>query len=426
MTGNQANYDVVVIGGGPAGATCGALVAAAGHRTLIVERERFPRFHIGESLMPETYWTFKRLGLVPKLKESCFVKKYSVQFVNASGKESAPFYFDEMNPHESSQTWQVLRSDFDQMMIENAVEKGAQVWQETIVSEVLFDGVAAGRGHRLPRAEGVVVRRRDGSTQRVGAKVVVDATGTSALISNRLGIRDADPMLRKAAVFAHYRGAAREPDPRDAGATLVLALENQDGWFWYIPLPDDIVSVGVVADVDYLIKGRGTPETILQEEIRRCPAIVPRLTNAARVSPVHVLKDYSYGATRCAGDGWVLIGDAFTFLDPIYSSGVFLALNSGERAADAIDAALKANDPSAERLGAWGENFYAGVQNIRKLVYAFYTKDFSFGQFNREHPEFKKNLVDLLVGDVFKPEAGEIFTVMGRKIPLPEPLRLAN
>lgn len=420
---SQAAYDVIVIGGGPAGSTAGALLAQHGRRTLIIEKSRFPRFHIGESLMPETYWTFKRLGMLPKLRASDFVKKYSVQFVNATGKESAPFYFDEMNPHECSQTWQVLRSEFDQMMLDNAAEHGAHVWQGVAVSDVIFEADGA---NGEPRAAGVVATREDGARVEVRARVVVDATGTQALLSNKLGIRQADPSLRKAAVFAHYRGAYRDPGPRDEGATLVLHVKDQNGWFWYIPLPDDAVSVGVVGDIDYLIKGRAKPEQILLEEIERCTFLQPRLARAERVSPVHVLSDYSYGATRCAGNGWVLIGDAFTFLDPIYSSGVFLALKSGELAADAVHAALAAGDVSAARLGGWGDAFYAGVQNIRKLVYAFYTKGFSFGQFNREHPEQKRNLVNLLIGDVFRPERAAIFDTMQRYCELPESLALES
>src|SRR4051812_8563495 len=171
---HDVDYDCIVVGGGPGGATVGALVAEAGHKVLIVERGNFPRFHIGESLMPESYWTFKRLGMLPKLKNSPFVKKYSVQFVNASGKESQPFYFDEMNPHECSQTWQVVRSEFDKMMLENASQHGAEVWQDANVTEVLFEPT---ENDPLPRAVGVVVSRSGKPAQRISAQVVVDATG---------------------------------------------------------------------------------------------------------------------------------------------------------------------------------------------------------------------------------------------------------
>src|SRR4051794_40269849 len=208
MTDGSDTFDVVVIGGGPAGATVATLVADAGHRVLVVERGCFPRFHIGESLMPETYWTFKRLGMLPKLKQSDFVKKYSVQFVNASGKESQPFYFDEMNPHECSQTWQVVRSEFDKMMLQNAAEHGAEVWENANVNEVTFE---PSDHDTLPRATGVVVTRAGKSPVRLTAKVVVDASGTSALISKKLRIREPDPMLRKASIFAHYKGARRDP-----------------------------------------------------------------------------------------------------------------------------------------------------------------------------------------------------------------------
>ncbi len=414
------DYDVAIIGGGPAGATCAAVLAQHGRRVLVVERSNYPRFHIGESLMPETYWVFQRIGMLDKLRQSKFVRKFSVKFANAEGRESAPFYFDERNPHECSQTWQVLRSEFDKLMLQNAVERGAEVWQPASVLDVLLEPAEDGG---LPRVTGVIVER-DGEQLPIPARVVVDATGMSAMLSRRFNIRQPDPELRKAAVFAHYKGALRDPGERDEGATLVLAVQGARGWFWYIPLPDDVVSVGVVADIEYLIKGRGTPEQILNEEIERCPAVMPRLKPATRSSPVHVLNDFSYNARVCAGDGWVLIGDAFTFLDPMYSSGVLLALKSGELAADAIHAALTAGDCSAARLGAWGDGFYDGVQAIRKMVYAFYSPGFSFGKFVRAHPECKDSVTRVLIGDVFQPEVHELFGPMGTMCELPESIRL--
>ncbi len=412
---NPENYDVIIAGGGPAGATCGTILAQHGHRVLLLEKERFPRFKIGESLMPLTYGPFKRTGMLEKLQRSHFVRKYSVQFVNSSGKESQPFYFHQTHPHESSTTWQVLRSEFDQMNLQNAREKGVDAREGWAVQDVLFVG---------ERAVGVKAKDPEGGVHEIRAAVTVDATGTNAILSRKLNIRRPDPMLRKAAVFAHYRGARRDGGI-DEGATLVLELANGRGWFWYIPLPDDVTSVGVVADPEYLFEGRkGDPQRVLDEEIARCPGLADRLNTAAQSCEVRVLSDFSYSARRCAGDGWVLIGDAFGFLDPIYSSGVFLALVSGERAADAIHEALKAGEPSAARLGAWGEDFHVGMQAIRKLVYAFYTDGFSFGKFVRANPEQLRNLVGVLIGDVYTPQTLEVFEPMARMVELPEPLTL--
>lgn len=413
--GNTA-YDVVVIGGGPAGSTVSTLLAQRQYRVLVIEKERFPRFSIGESLMPGTYWTFKRLGMLEKLRASHFPRKYSVQFVSASGRESQPFYFFQTNPHESAVTWQVLRSEFDLMMLENAAEHGVDVWQGTLVKEVLFEG---------DRAVGVLALK-DGKPCEVRAKVVVDASGRNAFLSKRLNMRHPDPQLKKAAVFAHYENVIRDPGI-DEGVTLVLNIRDNLGWFWYIPLPNNVVSIGVVANPSVLFEGRARdPEKVLEEEIVLCPTVKARLVPARRVSPVQVLNDFSYRSLQPSGHGWVLIGDAYGFLDPIYSSGVLLALKSGEFAADTIHEAFRTGDFSGEQLGGFHPTMYRGIEAMRKLVYAFYSRNFSFGQFVRNHPEYQKNLVDLLVGDVFKPEAGEIFKVMSRYCDLPEPMNLES
>jgi flavin-dependent dehydrogenase len=416
------SWDCIVIGGGPAGSTVGTLLAMQGCRTLILERAQFPRFHIGESLIPETYWTLKRLGMLEKMKASDFVKKYSVQFTSASGRDSQPFYFDEMNPHECSQTWQVLRSQFDQMLLENAREKGAEVWENANVTSVAME---PSKTDALPRATGVKVVRQGEPEKFLAAKVVIDATGTHAMISKKLNIRKADPMLRKAALFAHYKGARRD-EGKNGGATLVISTRRHDGWFWYIPLADDILSVGVVGDIDNLITGRSSPEETLDEEIRLCNGLKGRMDTAQRVSSVRVLSDFSWRASRCAGDGWVLVGDAFGFLDPMYSSGVFLAFKSAEMAADAINEAFEKNDFSAAQLGKWGAPLSEGMQAIRKLVYCYYTKGFSFGRFIRDNPHFKRNITELLVGDVFRPEVNDVFGTLKQSVPIPDSIPLEN
>jgi flavin-dependent dehydrogenase len=307
----------------------------------------------------------------------------------------------------------VPRDEFDAMMLDNAAEQGVTVRQGLHVSDVLFDGT---------QATGVVTRAQTGVEQTIGASVVVDATGQGALLARKLDLKRPDARLRKASVFAHYRGAHRDSGI-DEGATLIVYTPSGKGWFWYIPLPDDRVSVGVVGDPEELFgSDRAAPAAVLDREIAACPAVAERLTRATRQTDVHVLRDFSYRLDRLAGDGWVLVGDAGGFIDPIYSSGVFLALKSGEFAADAIDDALEAGDLSGARLGVFQETLAFGVAAVRKLVYAFYARGFSFADFLAEHPEHRDNLVALLVGDVFRKEVHEIFTPMARMCDLGEPV----
>jgi flavin-dependent dehydrogenase len=400
-TDNHHQADVLVIGGGPAGSTVSTLVAQQGYRVKLYERERFPRFHIGESLIPETYWVLKRLRMLDKMKTSPFVKKYSVQFINASGKVSAPFYFWDNKPHECSQTWQVIRSEFDQMMLDNAAEQGVEVHQGTRVLEVLFEG---------SRAVGVRIQKEDGSREEVRASVVVDASGQSTLLQNRFKLRLWDPVLNKGAIWSYWRGAYRDSG-RDEGATLVIQTTNKQGWFWYIPQHDDTVSVGVVAPFDYLFKGRGSHAQTYDEEVEACPAVKERVSAGSRVTGYFATKDYSYRSKQVAGDGWVLVGDAFGFLDPLYSSGVLLALKSGELAADAIVEGLAKGDVSAARLGKWGPLLNRGVDRMRRLVCEYYD-GFSFGKFVKTFPHLKGTITDLLIGDLFTDRVDAVWEPM--------------
>ncbi|MCE9544145.1 MAG: tryptophan 7-halogenase [Planctomycetia bacterium] len=401
------NYDCLVLGGGPAGSTAAALVAEAGFSTLLVERDKFPRFHIGESLIPESYWTLKRLGLLERMKESAFTKKYSVQFVSGEGRTSVPFYFNQHDPRECSQTWQVLRSEFDQMLFENAADQGATCRQETRVQEVLFDG---------PRAVGVRLTGPDGHSRSIASKVIIDATGQQSVIGTRLGVRKIHPRLKKMAVWTYYRGAARLPGI-DGGATLVLRTLNRNGWFWYIPLHNDITSVGVVGDVEYMTANRGKPEEVFAEEVALCPGLQERLVGAEQVEPIRIAREFSYTSQCPAGDGWVLAGDAFTFIDPLYSSGVLLALKSGELSADAVIDGLRSGDTSAAQLGRWAPEFEKGVACIRKLVEAYYSNCFSFGEFLKEFPQHRGAITDILIGRVFHPTATDVFRDMDPWLP---------
>jgi len=382
--------DVVVIGGGPAGSTVSTLIAQRGHKVTLFEREKFPRFHIGESLIPETYWVLQRLNMLDKMRDSHFIKKYSVQFVSASGKLSAPFYFWDNKPHECSQTWQVVRSEFDQMMLNNAREHGVDAHEGVHVQDVLFED---------DRATGVRVRMADGTVHEVRAKVVIDASGQSGLIQHKFKLRVWDPILNKGAIWTYWEGAYRDLG-KDEGATIVLQTANKKGWFWYIPLHGNRVSVGVVAPFDYLFKGRNNHEKTYEEEVAACPAVQERVANAKRVTGHFATRDYSYRATQVAGNGWVMVGDAFGFLDPLYSSGVLLALKSGELAADAVCEGFEKNDFSAEQLGKWGAGFNEGVDRMRRLVCEYYA-GFNFGKFVRNYPHLRGTVTDLLIGDLF-------------------------
>src|SRR5262245_8711964 len=221
--------------------------------------------------------------MLPKMQQSHFVKKHSVQFVNASGRLSAPFYFWDNKPHECSQTWQVVRSEFDKMMLDNAREHGVDVHEGVRVVDVpMTDG----------RASGVTIQHEGGAREDVAAKVVVDASGQNGLLMNRFNLRVWDPVLNKGAIWTYWKGAYRDRG-RDEGATMVIQTADKKGWFWYIPLHDDEVSLGIVAPFDYLFKGRGERDQVYQEEIERCPSVMERIAKATRITGYVATKDYS-------------------------------------------------------------------------------------------------------------------------------------
>ena len=408
-------YDTIVIGGGPAGSTVATLVAEQGYRVLLLEREAEPKFKIGESLIPATYWTFKRLGMLEKLRTSHFPQKYSVQFYARSGKASTPFYFFQTNPHESAITWQVLRSEFDEMLLDNAKEKGVEIRRGTGVREVLFEG---------DTATGVVTQGIDGTRETLNATVIADSTGQRSLIGRQLNLNTIEPNLKMASLFTHYEGGHRD-EGIDEGATLILHTEEKDSWFWSIPLPYNRTSIGVVGELDYLLQrrrdadGKLNAQKIFTEELAKCAPLQQRLKGAKQLLPIQTTKDFSYRASRIAGNNWVLVGDAFGFLDPVYSTGLFLALKSGEMAADVIIEAFDKNDFSETQLGSFGPEFVKGMEAFRKLVYAFYTKEFSFARFLSEYPEHQGGIVDILSGDVFRKDVTHIFPAMAEMCPFP-------
>ena len=410
MHGNHA-YDAIVIGGGPAGSTAAAVLASKGRRVLVLEKEKFPRYHIGESLLPYTYFPLERIGLIERMKASHFPKKYSVQFVTRDGRASQPFYFFTHLEHEAARTWQVLRSEFDQMLLDNARANGAEVREETMVREMLQENGAV---------TGVRAVDKKGETFGFHAPMTIDASGRDAFAVTRTGWKVRDPYLNKIAVWTYYQGALRDPG-LDEGATTIAYLPEK-GWFWYIPLPEDIVSVGAVAEKTYLYNGTRDLSTIFHHEVANNAWIQRHLAPGRQTGPYRVTGEYSYRSRYCAADGLILVGDAFAFLDPVFSSGVFLALRSGELAAEAVDAVLTAGNVSASQFSDYGTQMCKGIEAMRKLVYAFYNHAFSFRRFMDHYSHLHGDLTDCLMGNLFR-NFDELFDAVAKYAAVPEPLK---
>src|SRR5689334_2316646 len=328
-------FDVILIGAGPSGTSAASLLADQGHRVLVLEREKFPRYHIGESLIPFTYGPLERLGLIPSMKHGRFIKKYSVQFVQSNGKASQPFYFFNRYDRETvAQTWQVLRSEFDEMVLNNARNKGAFVREEMEVKELIRED---------NRVVGVRAINKSGQIEDFRAPITLDCTGKESFSAVRNGWRIADPYLKKVAVWTYYKGAKRDKDI-DEGATTV-AFVPEKGWFWYIPQHNDMVSVGVVAEGKYLARdGFKSSEQIFHREVGQNAWIKDHLACGQQTGPYYVTNEFSFHARYCGTEGLLLVGDAFCFLDPVFSSGLMFALKSGVLAAETIHAAIQAND----------------------------------------------------------------------------------
>ena len=344
----------------------------------LFEREQFPRFHIGESLIPETYWVLKRLNMLPKMQQSHFVKKYSVQFVNANGKLSAPFYFWDNKPHECSQTWQVVRSEFDQMMLDNAREHGVDAHEGVHVLDVLFEG---------DRAVGVRIAGRGRRAREVRAKVVVDASGQAALLQNRFKLRVWDPVLNKGAIWTYWQGAYRDTG-RDEGATMVLQTDDQER----------LVLVHPAARRHRQRRRRGAVRLPVQGPRRVTSRRITKKSSAARRSRTasakatrvdRLLRDAA--TTPTARSRWPATAGCSSATRSASSirctrPACCWRCKSGEMAADAIAEGLAKGDTSARRSsGKWGAGFNEGVDRMRRLVCEYYD-GFSFGEFVRKYP----------------------------------------
>ena len=405
--------DVIIIGAGPAGSTAAAFLAKNGWDVLVFEREKFPRYHIGESMMPFCYYTLDKLGLIGKMNEIGFQQKHSVQFVTTDGGISKPFYFFEHKDEPSSVTWQVERAVFDVMIADKARENGAEIREEHKVLDLIRD-------EETGAVIGVSVQNSDGEKEEHFSKIVIDASGRDAMVLSKNKWRKRDPELKKIAIWTYYEGAMRDPG-LDAGSTTVAYIPDK-GWFWYIPMINNQVSVGVVAERDYLYRDTRDLKEIFDREVLENAWIKEHLAPGKQGDEFFVTGEYSYRAEYCAGDGVLLVGDAFSFLDPVFSSGLFLALKSGELASEAIDAALKKGKTTADQFTGYGKDLCEAIERMRKVVYAFYDPEFSFAKLIKRHPHLRPCLTDLLIGDLFIDQFNELFEAIEGICELPDNL----
>ncbi len=386
-------YDAVVIGGGPAGSTVATALTRAGRSVIVFEKEKFPRFHVGESLLPFCLPIFEKLGLSEKIRTAGFQEKYGAFFWNETTGGTRPVVFENSWDDRHPMAYQVKRADFDQLLLRHSEDSGAVVREETAIHEILFE---AGR------AVGVVARGRAAGNEEVRAKVVVDASGQTAFLSQKLGTRRFETKLKRAAVFAHYEGVPR-PAGRQAGD--ILLPTGEDVWYWIIPFSDGTASVGAVFEPAVT---RGDEAETLEQRFDRLIARNSRmpelLAGGRRISKVFGISDYSAASAKLRGDGYILVGDAAMFLDPVFSTGVFLAMATGMRAAAAIDRALTRHSRvDAEDLKTYEREANRLFARFRRFVHAFYDPVF-FEAFCTEAPNqsMRAAVTSVLAGGVEK------------------------
>ena len=353
-----AIYDVAIIGGGPAGSVAAALLARAGRRVIVLERDKFPRFHIGESLLPFSMQAFTRLDLHEKFRQAGFMEKFGGEMYGACGEDGVKFYFEDGFRSQTDRSYQVTRADFDKLLLDHAAESGAEVREQTSVEQVDFS------------ADDVTLQTSSGP---VRAKYLIDAGGRNSILSSKFKLKKNYDHLQKVSVFAHYDGMTRA-DGRDG--TLTRMVRAIDRWFWVIPLSATRTSVGVVLDGAVYKKCGLSAEEFLQQSLEEQPVLMQQMRQAERVTPVRTAADFSYRSTQLTGDRWLLAGDAAGFIDPVFSSGVFLAVLAAEQAADALHEVLDQPRKRRKLFGRYERTVNKAMDVYLRFVDAWYSKEF--------------------------------------------------
>jgi flavin-dependent dehydrogenase len=382
--------DIAIIGGGPGGSTAATLLARRGYQVVLLEKAHHPRFHIGESLLPMNLPVFERLGVLDKVR-AMGLHKPGADFEADNERGYNVFAFERALGPSPSHAFQVYREQFDQMLFEHARENGAQAREGQEVVGVEQQG---------PRCTLLTVRCEDGGEYQIQARYLMDASGRDTFLSVRKKIRRKNMEHQSAAIFGHYRGAQFRPGT-DAGNISMYRFHA--GWMWMIPLPNGVMSVGAVCRPDYLKLRKGRTVEFLQDTLKLNPALWRRLEQAELIDDeIRVTGNYSYDSKQMGGIGWVMIGDAFAFLDPVFSSGVYLAMNGAEEAAQMVDQALREPAREAALLRKLEKRYRGAISRFSFFIYRFNNPVMaSLFRSPRNSWQIEQAIISMLAGDLF-------------------------